>query len=145
MERFKKRWKHRFTCKRRDKFALDCSCTATFGNSAKMYDEVYESMVECGVALVLFKPVHMNRDADNDTTTNMKEAFGLPCAHKIIHPDMCLVVDEVGSNLSQKGDGHMEGTKMLSEKHCISQEQVQHKDKHFTLVGFTALSGDPVL
>ena len=58
---------------------------------------------------------------------------------------MGLVVDEVGSNLSQKGDGHMKGTKVMCEKHCISQEQVQHKEKHFTLLGFTALSGEPIL
>ena len=47
-----------------------------------MYDEVYESMVEYGVALILPEPVYMNRDGD-DTTTNIKEAFGLPCTHKI--------------------------------------------------------------
>ena len=43
-----------FTHKRGQKFALDCLCAATFGNFAKMYDEVYESMVEYGVALVLY-------------------------------------------------------------------------------------------
>ena len=96
---FKKRWEHRLTCKRGQKFALDRSCAATFGNFAKMYDEVYESMVECGVASVLPEPVYMNRDGD-DTTTNIKGYFGLRCTRKIIHPDMCLVVDEVGSNLS---------------------------------------------
>jgi len=140
----KKRWEHRLTCKRGQKFALDRSCAATFGNFAKMYDEVYDAMVECGVASVLPEPVYMNRDGD-DTTTNIKEAFGLPCTHKIIHPDMCLVVDEVGSNLSQKGDGHVGGRKVMCEKHCTPQEQVQHKEKHFTLLGFTALSGEPVL
>ena len=86
----------------------------------------------------------MNRDGDV-TTTSMKEAFGLPCTHRIIHPDMCLVVDEVGSNLSQKGDGHVGGRKVMCEKHCTPQEQVQHKEKHFTLLGFTALTGEPVL
>ena len=141
---FKKRWEHRLTCKRGQKFALDRSCAATLGNFAKMYDEVYDAMVECGVASVLPEPVYMNRDGD-DTTTNIKEAFGLPCTHKIIHPDMCLVVDEVGSNLSQKGDGHVGGRKVMCEKHCTPQEQVQHKEKHFTLLGFTALSGEPVL
>ena len=53
-------------------------------------------MVDCGVALVLPEPVYMNRDGD-DTTTNIREAYQLPCTtHKIIHPDMCLLVDGVG-------------------------------------------------
>ena len=69
-----------------------------------MYDGIFESMVECGVALVLPEARYMNRDGD-DTTTNMKEAFRLPCTHKI--SDICLVVDEVGSNLSQNGDVHV--------------------------------------
>ena len=76
------------------------------------------------------------------TTTNTKEALGLPCTYKIIHPDMCLVV---GSNLSQKSDGHVGGRKVMCEKHCTTQDQLQHKEKNFTLLGFTSLSGDPVL
>ena len=33
----------------------------------------------------------------------------------------------------------------MFEKHCTPQEEVQHKKKHFTLLGFTALSGELVL
>ena len=55
----------------------------------------------------------MTRDGDN-TITNMKDAFGHLSIHEIIHPDMCLVVDEVESNLSQKGDGHVGGRKVMS-------------------------------
>ena len=84
---FKKRWGHRLTCKRGKKFTLDCSCAATFGNFAKMYDEIYDSMVECGAALVFPEPIYMTRDLDN-VTSNMKEAFGLPCTHEIPHPAM---------------------------------------------------------
>ena len=124
--------------KRGQKFALNCSCAATFDNFSKMCDEVYGSMVECGVALVLPKAVYMTRDGDK-ATTNMKEAFGIPCTHEIIHHDICLVVDEVESNLSQKGDSYVRGRKVMCEKHCIPQEQVQHKEKHFTLLDFTAL------
>ena len=63
----------------------------------------------------------MNRDGD-DTITNIKEAFRLPCTHKIIHPDMCVVVNEVGSNLSKKCDGHLGGRKVMCEKDCAPQE-----------------------
>ena len=58
---------------------------------------------------------------------------------------MCLVVDEVGSNLSQKGDVHIGGQMYMCERGAILQVKVQHKEKHFTLLGFTSLSGRPVL
>ena len=103
-----------------------------------MCDEVYDSMVECRVELVLPEQKYTTRVCDK-ATTNMKEAFELPCTHEIIHSDICLVIDEVGSNLCQKGDGHVRGRKVMCEIHCTPQEQVQHKEKHFTLLGFTAL------
>ena len=56
-----------------------------------------------------------------------------------------MVVDQVGSKLSQKGDGHIGGRKVMCEKNTTPQEQVQHKEKHFTLLGFTALSEESVL
>ena len=58
---------------------------------------------------------------------------------------MCLVVDEVGADLSQKGDGHVGGALYACEKGTHAQNKVQHTDKHFTLLGFTALNGEPVL
>ena len=70
-----------------------------------MYDDVYEVMVDCGVASELQQPTYMDRDGN--TTTNMDKAYGLPCTHVINHPYLCLVVDDVGSNLSQKGDSHI--------------------------------------
>ncbi len=72
-----------------------------------MYDEVYEAMEECGVAICNQQPILMDRMGVKCDTDGL---FGLPCTHTLKHPDMCLVVDEVGSNLSQKGDGHIGGT-----------------------------------
>ncbi len=47
---FKKRWTHRFVTKRGQKFAIDRSCALTYSNVKKMYDDVYEYMVQAGVA-----------------------------------------------------------------------------------------------
>ena len=99
-------------------------------------------MEECGVAICNQQPILMDRmgvKCDNDGL------FGLPCTHTLKHPDMCLAVDEVGSNLSQKGDGHIRGTKYMCEKGTVPQIKVQHREKFFTLLGFTALSSEPVL
>ena len=140
---FKSRWGNRICSKRGQKFALDRSSATTFTNISKMYDEVYEALVECGVASQLNTPVYMDREGNS--VIGNTDAFGVKCTHVLDNPDMCLVVDEVGSNLSQKGDGHVGGQKYICEKGAIPQIKVQHTEKHFTLLGFTALDGQPVL
>ena len=99
-------------------------------------------MEECKVAVKLDPPVF--QDTNGNTCAEM-DAFWLKCTHQIIHPDMCLVVHEVGSNLSQKGDGHIGGQKYVCERVTVPQNKVEHRKSHFTLLGFTSLSGDPVL
>ena len=84
-------------------------------------------------------------DRDGNSAASQSEAFGCKCTHRIDHPSMCLVVDEVGSNLSQKGDGHIGGQKYVCAKGTIPQTKVQHTENHFTLICFTALSGEAVL
>ena len=140
---FKKRWSHKLIMKRGQKFALDRASSTTFANMSKMYDEVYDAMVDCKVARVLDRPVFM--DNDGSITDDPDNRFGVKVTHTITHPDMCLVVDEVGSNLSQKGDGHIGGQMYMCERGAVPQIKVQHKEKHFTLLGFTTLSGNPVL
>ena len=58
---------------------------------------------------------------------------------------MCFVMDEVGGNISKKGDGHLGGKLLVCEKGMEPQKTVNTKDKHFTLLGLTALNGDPVM
>ena len=140
---FKKRWEHVLTFKRGQKFALDRSAALTFSNINKMYDEVYTAMVDCKVAKKRHCPIY--EDRHGSIASEWSKKFGLPCTHEITHPHMCLVVDEVGADLSQKGDGHISGALYACEKGTHAQNKVQHINKHFTLLGFTALSGEPVL
>ena len=95
---FKKRWEHTLTFKRDQKFALDRSAALTFSNKNKMYNEVYKAMTECKVASKQIHPVYETVDGRPATDWNSK--FDMPCTHKIDHPEMRLVVDEVGSDLS---------------------------------------------
>ena len=87
-----------------------------------MYNEVYEAMMECKVAIKRMHPAY--ETADGTPTTEWKDVFGIPCTHKIDHQEMCLVVDEVGSDLSQKGDGHIGGSKYAYEKGTVPQNKV---------------------
>ena len=98
---FKKRWDHKLTNKRGQKFSLDRANATTYTNLAKMYTEVYDAMVECNVAIKLDDPVYKDQDGNICDELN---AFGVKCTHEITQPVMCLVMDEVDSNLSQKGD-----------------------------------------
>ena len=139
---FKRRWENVLTSKRGQKFALDRSNATTFTNVHKMYEEVYEALVDCGVATKVDDPVYMDRDYN---VTSQLDGFGTKCTHTLDHPELCIVVDEVGSNLSQKGDGHVGGQKYVCARGAIPQIKVQHSERHFTLLGFTALSGEPLL
>ena len=91
---FKKRWSHKLVSKRGQKFALDRSNALTYANVKQMYDQVYSCMVDAGVA-------RMSEEYCDDYEGPLRTKYHLT------HPEMCLVVDEVGSNSSQRGDGHI--------------------------------------
>ena len=105
---FKRRWTHKLVTKRGQKFAMDWSNALTCSNVRKMYDEVYDCMVDAGVA----------RCFDQPSSLNPKR---LKSQYRLTDPEICLVVDEVGSNISQQGDSH------------------------FTVLGFPSLDGFSVL
>ena len=69
------------------------------------------------------------------------KAFACKVTHHINHPDMCNVGDKVGGNSCQKGDGHIGGTLYLCERNHINQSKTSNKDKRFTLMGLTTLTG----
>ena len=59
---------------------------------------------------------------------------------------MCFVVDEVCSTSSQRDDSHVGRQKYQCESGMIPQIKASHSnERHFTTLGFTSLSGEPVL
>ena len=58
---------------------------------------------------------------------------------------MCLVMDGVGGNMNQKGDGNSGGQLQICERGMTPQEKINIKDKHYTLLGITALTGKSVM
>ena len=129
---FNRRWKHKLVSQRGQKFAIERSNSLTYHNVKKMYDEVYSALVESGNA--------------TQTQQCTSKYNGLLKTHyHLTHPQNCLVVDEVGSDTSQKGDGHIAGAKYYCGRGWVPQNQSSSNDKHFTMLGFTALSGEPVM
>ena len=81
---------------------------ATYDNINKMYDLVYGSMVEAGVAVPLETPVWMDING-NEVESNSPRRMGMQVEHKIIYPNYMLHVDEVGSNTNMKKDKRQGG------------------------------------
>ena len=130
---FKKRWSHKLVTMRGQKFAMDRSNALTYSNVKQMYDQVYDCMVSAGVARI-------SNEYSEEYPGPLKTRYHLT------HPEMCLVVDEVGSSSCQRGDGHIGGQKYLCEQGMVPQIQASHSnERHFTTLGFTSLSGHPVL
>ena len=74
-----------------------------------------------------------------------KDALGLQTKYHLIGPDLLLFVNEVGSNTSQtKDDGNVGGELFLCGKGERPQQRSAHKDAHFTVLGFTAVNGNPI-
>ncbi len=76
---------------------------------------------------------------------NEANAYGCKVTHKLIRPDMYICGDEVGGNLSMKGDGNEAWKLLLGERRYIAQEKASAQNRKFTSICFTALTGDPVM
>ena len=106
-----------------------------------MYTQVYEQMVEAKVVFELSDPIWMN-DYGNEVLKN--GLIGCKVTHVLILPEMCIVMDEVGGNISQKGDGN-NGGHIFVKKEWLHNKKANLRDRHSTMLGLTTLSGDAVI
>ena len=84
-------------------------------------------------------------DDRNGKQVDEKDVLGCIVTHKLCHPDRYFVGDEVGGNLSMKGDDHTAGRKALTATESVPYIPASHVEKRFTMIGLTALDGSPVL
>ena len=138
---FKKRNGHLIRSKRGQKYELDRASWSTYSNFSQMYTQVYQQMVEARLAVEI-EPEWQDMSGKNVLAD---DAFGCKVTHELLHPEMCLVMDEVGGNTSQKGDGSNGGELHICSVGMTPQQKACTKEKHFTLLGITALNGDPVM
>ncbi len=111
-------------------------------NFSRMYNDVEEELVNAGLAVSLENPTWM------DTKGNVveeKKAVGMKVSTKLLHPEMCIVMDEVGCNINMTKDGHVNGTKFVVDKNDEAKQNASKKDKHFTCLGLTLLSGEALM
>jgi len=139
---FMRRNKYRLVSKRGQKYSLDCQNWTTYRNFFDMYEHTYDEMVASGVAEKLTEPTWMDKDGNE---CGEDTCFGCRVNYKLLHPDQCFVGDEVGGNISMKGDGHVGGRLLLTSPESIAYDRVSVSEKRFTLIGLTALDGSPVM
>jgi hypothetical protein len=133
---------HLVKAKKGVKFDSKRADWCTYQNFELVYQEVYQQMVESGIASKFDAPAWF--DKSGNIIEEEDEAFGLKSSYYLVHPDdKLLFVDEVGSNASQANDGKIRGEKLL----CISggRPQERAKDAHFTMLGYTTASGEAVM
>ena len=99
-------------------------------------------MADAKVACKYDTPIWLDIDG---TCCEDYNAFGCKVTHNLLAPEMCIVMGKVGGSTSQKGDGHIGDELLICAKGMEPQKKINTKDKHFTLLGLTALNGDPVM
>jgi hypothetical protein len=139
---FMKRNGHLIAAKKAVKFDTKRSEWCSYSNMEEMYNEVYSSLVTAGLAVKHDEPVWRNAAGD---VVAEEEALGQKSAYELIHPEMLVFVDEVGSNTSQTKDGHVGGQTYLCTKEGRPLQRAATKDAHFTVLGFTAANGKPLM
>ena len=139
---FLKRNAQKIVSKRGQKYELDRQNCTTYANFVDMYDQCIAQMVRAGVAKKRATPVWLNSDGKECCES---EAFGCKMTHDLVHPDWCIVGDELGGNISMKGDGHAGGRLYLAAKGRIAYRKYCKSDRKFTLIGLTSLTGQPVM
>jgi hypothetical protein len=73
------------------------------------------------------------------------EAFGSIVEFVLDYPYWFLFVDEVGNNTNQKDNGNRKQRKVIVEKGTVGKETCSTTDHRFTMMGFTASTGEPVM
>jgi hypothetical protein len=84
-------------------------------------------------------------DKEGNITENEEEQFGRKTKLLLTRPYMLMYVDEVGDNTSQSNDSNRSGTKYITGKGMRQQQQNTFTDSHFTTLGFTTATGEPIV
>lgn len=142
--RFLKRNHHRLRSKTGRKFGSDRANYSSYLNFMDMYNHIMSVLLEsCKIAKKLRQPVWM--DKEGNTVEDEMQGFGCKVEIEITRPDMAIVMDEVGCNLSQEMDHGVGGQRYLTGVNEEAVESVSTRSHHFTCLGLTRLDGEPLM
>jgi hypothetical protein len=139
---FLRRHSERICTKRGRKFELDRSNWTKYRNFRSMYEDIEEELIEAGLGVKLDPPVWMD---ENGNEVEEKNSVGMKVQTRLMRPDMCIVMDEVGCNINMTKDGHVNGTKFVVDRNDEAKLKASKKERHFTCLGLTLLTGKPIM
>ena len=121
-----------------NKYDLNRDNQTYYGKFKKMYNHIIEELVHANLMVELPDAQWMN---GNSHTIEQLNALGCKVTHKITRPEWYIVADEVGSDLSMKGDGRRGGQKFMCGRGSKPYHKSSKKIKHFTCLGFNPSNG----
>ena len=138
---FLRQKRHLIRSKSGKRYALDRSNFTAYLNFRDMYDHIEDVLVtDSKVAKRFNTPVLMNTDGEN--VEDESQAFGCKVNIDIHRPDMRIVLDEVGCNITQEKDSAKGGQLYLCGVHSQQPYQAAAtKNCHFTCLCLTRLDG----
>lgn len=121
-------------------FSVDQSNWSMYLNFCDMYLHILDVLVnQSKVATKLDVPVWVNEEGQ--VVDDEQDSCGFKTPIKINRPDMCILFDEVGCNLSQENDGAVGGEKYIYTVTDQPYQSVATRSHHFTCLGVTRLDG----
>jgi hypothetical protein len=94
-------------------------------NFKDVYDDIYGRLWEADIAEKLDEPVW--RYKENIIVETHAEAYGQHTQYSLLHPEYLGMVDEVGENISQKGDGNTGGQQFMVANDMPAQVQIHSR------------------
>jgi hypothetical protein len=84
------------------RYKLNRSKWTRYKNFKDMYDNVEEEMIDAGIASKLDSPIYMDHAGNSVDGETRKDIVGMKVKVRLNCPDMCVVLDEVGSIVGNK-------------------------------------------
>ena len=112
-------------------------------NFVKIYDRVYDLMEKDGYALKTSVPPFYDKSG-NAVDANDDSSYGKLVNLKLTRPDLIFVADECGTDTNMSKDKVSAGNKKIHQKGISVSMPGCTSDTHFTMMGITTLTGDPV-
>ena len=141
---FLKRNHDRLRSKAGKKYGYNRSNFTTYLNFCDMYNHIEDILVfDSKVATKYDNPVWVNEKGDE--VQNEDESNGCKATIHLHRPDMCIVLDEVGCNLSQENDHCKGGQLFVCGANEVPYQSIATKHCHFTCLGLTRLDGHAIM
>ena len=107
---YNERHKDKIVSKTDKPFEFDRENWTNYANFKLVHDNIGGEMTESKIATECDEPVRMDGTGNG---CEEKDASDFKVIHEITHPDYFMVTDELGSNISQKGNGNVGDTRIL--------------------------------